>query len=114
MLIVNDIGGAVVNFDQVAACSIVDLPNGAKAVVAFCNGSQTLLTAGDEDRLFKCLQVIMDAWRGNQKLLDLRDSLGQRATPPAGGGLVVPMAVSPEAMKAAEEAMRRMGNGGRP
>lgn len=111
MLIWNDMGGALVNFDSVAAVSMVPLPDGTLGVIAFCNGSQTLLTVGDEERLRKCLQAVQKAWATNQKTLDLRDELGQR--PEATPGLIVPQGVPAEALRAAEDIIRRQGNGGR-
>lgn len=110
MLIWSDVGTAVVNFDNVAAVSVSPLQDGSIGIIAFCNGSQTLLSAGDETRARAALHAVAEAFARHQKILDLRDVLGQRPEP--GGGLIVPQGVPAEAIKAAEETLRKtMGNG---
>ena len=77
MLIVSDIGDAVVNFDQIIAVAIQQGPGGM-AAVAFGPGVQSILTVGSEDRVRRCLDLIARGVKERRHILDLRDELGQR------------------------------------
>jgi hypothetical protein len=76
-------------------------------------GLKVPIAAGSKERVEKIWTEIRRALSRPQHLLDLLDQFGQRPDAGAvrGSGLVVPQGVPPEAMKAAEDAMRRLGNG---
>ena len=78
LIIITDVGDAVVNFEATFAVSLQQGPDGQMVVVAFGPGVQTVLTVGSEDRARQCLHHVGEAAKGNWKLLDLRDKLGQR------------------------------------
>jgi len=95
VVIITDVGDAIVNFEEAFCLSVQQAPDGQMIVVAFGPGVQTIMTAGSEERARQCLHAVVEAAKGNWKVLDLRDKLGQRpnltvATPkivlPGNGG----------------------------
>jgi hypothetical protein len=78
VVIITDVGDAVVNFDETFAVSLNSAGKVGLAAVAFGLGVQTILTAGSEDRCRQCLHFVAEAAKQNWKVLDLRDKLGQR------------------------------------
>lgn len=78
MIIISDDGRDVVNFDAAFAVSTQQVPHGGLAAIAFTAGLNTVLTIGSEERVRRCLDAVAQAVKGNWKILDLRDKLGQR------------------------------------
>jgi hypothetical protein len=78
VIIITDVGDAIVNFEATFAVSLQAGPDGQMVAVAFGPGVHTVLTVGSEDRARQCLHAVAEAAKGNWKILDLRDKLGQR------------------------------------
>jgi hypothetical protein len=80
MIVVNDTGDSLVNYDSAFAIGMNHDPNspGITLVIAFGPGVTTVLTAGSEQRARECLEAIRKGIKQNWKILDLRDELGQR------------------------------------